>query len=67
MCYCVLLGSTRSDSELQNIGLHANKICAPTKVILTGVEECENTKLEANDMVNLRISSKVEQLSQEIA
>ena len=65
-CACVLLGSTRSDSELQNIGLDANKICAATKVIVTGVEECENKKLAANDMVNLRIASKVKQLSQEI-
>lgn len=65
-CACVLLGSTRSDSELQNIGLDANKIRAAMKVIVTGVEECENAKLAAHDMVNLRIGSKVKQLSQEI-
>ena len=65
-CARVLIGSTRSDSELQNIGLDANKICAATKVIVTGVEECENAKLAANDMVNLRIDSKVKQLSKEI-
>jgi len=62
----VLLGSTRSDSELQNIGLDANKIRVATKVIVADVEECENAKLAANDMVNLRIASKVKQLSQEI-
>lgn len=44
-CARVLLGSTRSDSELQNIGLDANKIRAATKVVVTGVEECENAKL----------------------
>ena len=33
---------------------------------VTGVEECENAKLAANDVVNLRIASKVKQLSQEI-
>lgn len=65
-CACVLLGSTRSNSELENIGLDANKICAATKVIVAGVEECENAKLAANDMTNLRIASKVKQLSQEI-
>lgn len=65
-CARVLLGSTRSDSELQNIGLDANKIRAATKVIVTGVEECENAKLAANDMVNLRIDFKVKQLSKEI-
>ena len=65
-CAHVLLGSTRSDSELQNIGLDANKIRAATKVIVAGVEECENAKLAANDMVSLRIASKVKQLSQEI-
>lgn len=65
-CARVLLGSTRSDSELQHIGLDANKIRAATKVIVTGVQECENAKLAANDMVNLRIASKVQQLTQEI-
>lgn len=42
-CAHVPRGSTRSDSELQNIGLDANKICAATKVIVAGVEECKNT------------------------
>lgn len=65
-CARVLLGSTRSDNELQHIGLDANKIRAATKVIVTGVQECENAKLAAYDIVNLRIASKVKQLSQEI-
>ena len=65
-CARVLLGSTRSDNELQHIGLDANKIRAATKVIVKGVQECENAKLAAYDMVNFRIASKVNQLSQEI-
>ena len=64
-CARVLLGSTRSDNEL-HISLDANKIRAATKVIVTGVQECENAKLAANDMVSLRIAPKVKHLSQKI-
>lgn len=33
---------------------------------MNGVQECENAKLAAKDMVNLRIDSKVKHLAQEI-
>ena len=65
-CARIVLGSTRSDNELQHIGLDASKIHASTKVIVTGVQECVNAKLAVNDMVSLRIASKVKQLSQKI-
>ena len=35
-------------------------------MIVAGVQECENARSVANDMVNLRIDSKVKHLSQEI-
>ena len=65
-CARVLLSSSRSNSELENLGLDANSVRSASKVIVNGVQECENAKLAAKDMVNLRIDSKVKHLAQEI-
>lgn len=65
-CARVLFSSSRSNSELENLGLDANSVRSASKVIVNEVQECENAKLAAKDMVNLRIDSKVKHLAQEI-
>lgn len=46
-CARVLLSSSRSNSELENLGLDANSVRSASKVIVNGVQECENAKLAA--------------------
>ena len=56
----VLIGSTRSRVEIEKLGLKSDGIARETEYVQEVIKERLNTKYAAEDMVKLRLNSKLE-------
>ena len=56
----VVLGSSRSNKEINKIGIDSHKIKKLTEYVVSVTQERKNAKYAATDMVKLRIQSQIE-------
>ena len=63
----VLLGASRSRKELSGVGIDSDNICSLTENVVSIIEERNNAKMAAKDMVALRLKSKIERIEEKVA
>ena len=62
----VLLGASRSRKELSGLGIDSDNICSLTENVVSIIEERNNAKMAAKDMVALRLKSKTERIEEKV-
>ena len=63
----VLLGASRYRKELSGLGIDSDNVCSLTENVVSIIEERNNAKMAAKDMVALRLKSKIERIEEKVA